>query len=343
MNKEFLNIHENLPSERIMSSSFLTYFEDKHGFIYYSSGVGTHPSDSLVRAVLVYAPAEESNSTRIQVDTGRFFTKVVDNGGLVRFNKEDVGEGIAEIIKTRYTRDPITDEPILAVKSSDVIKVYDPRISLGIILGDSRGLYGEAQQSLFKLKELFLQQKVNESEIGIYGGLQVGILNRNNNAQVNLRDIDVVVYGLRNLPVVKNLVQKSRKIDFQLISHELAYHERAVMRRDYYAKLGLGAIGVDIKIIRQEWDKNSYPPDWKFSGVSITNRGEMIDDIEVLTIPASFKIKTTDGQLLTVSTRMFNYIGAGWAGDEVAFFGDLGVDGSVLLRDPSKHFIYPML
>ena len=62
MNKEFLNIHENLPSERIINSSFLTYFEDKHGFIYYSSGVGTHLSDSLVRAVLVYAPAEESNS-----------------------------------------------------------------------------------------------------------------------------------------------------------------------------------------------------------------------------------------------------------------------------------------
>ena len=72
-------------------------------------------------------------------------------------------------------------------------------------------------------------------------------------------------------------------------------------------------------------------------------RGEIIDDVEVLTIPASFKVKTVDGQLLTISTRMYNYIGAGWMGDRVAFSGDLGVDGSVLLRDPTRHFIYPLL
>lgn len=344
MNKEFLNTHENSHSEHIMSSSFLTYFEDNYGFIYYSNGVGTHPSNNLVRAVLVYIPAEESGSTRVQVDTGKYFNKVVDNGGLVKFNKESVEKETAEIIKTRYTKDPITDEPILAVKSSDVVKVYDPRISLRAILDDSMSSYGEIQQNLLRLKELFLQQRISESEIGIYGGLQVGILNRNSNAQANLRDVDIIVYGLRNLPAVKNLAQKNRKTRFSTkINHELAYHDRAVKRRDYYARLTFEAINVDIKVIRQEGDQNSYPSNWKFSGVSIVNRGEIIDDSEVLTIPASFKVKTTDGQLLTISTRMFNYIGAGWIGDKVEFFGDLGVDGSVLLRDPSRHFIYPIL
>lgn len=337
--KEILEKNNSSP---IQEAPFLTYFEDKYGLIYYSSGSLTHPNPNLVRSVLAYIPADENIATRRQLVTNKLYIKDVDNGGLKKVENGGIVEATKDIIYSRYTQDPLTGEPILAVPVDEVIKVYNPREAFkDLVEGRALVPSDDFNTALQKARTIFTEYGIQEKNIGVYGGLQVMLLHTSGR---EVRDIDMVIFGLDNLPLIKKIASDYRLPADNLSKSNSGLHpyNRANIRRDYYSRFEIGEFPIEMKLVRDLEDTNNYPDNWVWSGVVDLDEGIVLDDSEVLTIPASFLIRTVEGKEKRVSTAMFNYLGAGWIGDRVRFRGKVGIDGHILITDPNDHYIDPL-
>ena len=333
---EFQNDFEERKTRLQNTSGYLTYFKDKYGLIYYSNGiVGVDPKST--RAVLVYQPSQ-TDEARWQPETGMFYRKNIDNGGLDVISDGVIEGELNEVIKSRRVRNPETHDAYLSVPLADITDVYDPFTSHHSIIGARKAPIGAEYilECVENFTSILRAYGVAKDDIGLYGGLQAGIFPTD---ATRFHDVDIRIRGIEYLPTVKVLAADMKK-PLQLAMQGDNPIVSAMRKRMSLLQFKLDNLTVDLKVVRKESDLNSFPANDHVDGYvgEGEQRGFILDDREAVTSPTSFMVGLEDGREIAVTTLMYNYIGAAWSGDKVRFRG-LQTPNATMLTDPQKHFI----
>ncbi|MEM5776990.1 MAG: hypothetical protein QXJ06_00895 [Candidatus Aenigmatarchaeota archaeon] len=298
---------------------FLQYFKDKKGFIYYASGFG-NPSNGL-RSVLVYIPFKRGER---KLD-GIFYTKKIING-VFPTKIDDLPFSTQKYIKSRLKMHPVSKEFIISVPKTKISNFYNPKKALKKCLSDQ-----EIEDKLEKVIELLEKLDIPFSNLGVYGGLQVGILNK----QKPRKDIDILVYGLDFL---KNLKNPKLFDGWKRISKKrgFTYPERALKKRDKILSFEKDDIKVDIKFV--PLNKEALPElNYSQIGGEKILRGVVIDDKYACTLPSMFILLDRNNRKVVIRNHLYPYIGAAWKGDIIEVKGR-EVDGLIVV-DSFEHYI----
>ena len=300
---------------------FLTYFKDKYDVIYYSCGFENPPGG--LRAVLVYFPCD-ANPTRLDPLTNRGYIKAIVNG---TSSLDSLPSEVRKCALSRIIKHPNTGESIVCVPYSDISHFYDPKKSLRLLLD-------KPPPELLNAIEFLEGIGIPMGDLGVYGGLQVGLTRLDK----GLSDIDFLIYGLHHLCNLKNISNLRGWERMKTpMTQSMSPQERALTRRNHVLGFRKDGIQLDIKFIAVD-DEVQPPLDYNVPFREEEFSGIVVDDSKAPTLPSVYIIRRDDGKEVVVRNHLFLYIGAGWEGDRVKVRGRC-FDDHVILDSPD-HYMF---
>ncbi len=323
-----------------------TYFETNDGLIAYTYGYHSQfDQDNMVCSIVSYFVDQPTD--RLQVDTKRYLKKFIYEGNEVELidHQKELPEKIYKQLQLYTKINRHSGEKLLVIPIKDAVKVYPSSRGLTRFL-DNKKLLNESKRQIFiEMINLLKKNKIEQKDLGLYGSLQLGIVNKKVDA-----DIDLLIFGLKNynkLIKLTNSQSNQLQIDskYQSINHFLPW-KNARVTRNSIAKLHLpNGSDVDVKIIPE---KNEYH-NLNFHDIQIDDNalieieGKVINSQCGLSYPAVFEIQTSN-KLYTVFSRMYVFIGAVKNGQFAKVKGKLIKNhmNYIIIADARNDYIYAL-
>lgn len=324
-----------------------TYFKDTDGFIYYASGDNSLDNDAI-RSVLVYTPSEDNSAVRYQPNSETSYAKNVSHGYQSELERlrESLPPEQYRTISAMFERNDENGDEFLAVQSSRVTEVYDPKAALQQLYNHESPAYSvDATEKVRETVKAFEGVGIELNRLGLYGGLQCSLVHTDGKEML---DVDLLVEGISAYDDVVGL-SAGNIVHPETFPAFIATHpiKRAVaMRRGQLSQFRLPQhpdTVVDVRIVRAERDDQSVAdllsrltPQ---SAITLTG-AKVVDAKESLSIPACFKVQDTNGKIWSVITNQYHHLGAATKGDLVSVHGRIGDADTILLTDPVADYIY---
>lgn len=323
-----------------------TYFETKSGLICYSYGPAARfDGEHIVCAVVGYF--SDKPTSRLQVNTGRYIEKFVYEGN------EYIGDVVEQLVQApfevrerikRLVRvNPETGERLLVMPCFEILKTYSPHAALEHLMDGTSGLGAQKETAVRKLIDIFGQFDIKQEDLGMYGSLVYGAAIE---SPTKVSDIDILVYGLYNRLKIDKMIAVYGNKDktnskYSAINEFFPWRIARERRNDISQMRFDENIIVDIKTVRKTEDKVSFDfQNYEVEQGELEIEGIVIDDVEGLTSPSVYKIKST-GKIYIVGTRLYVFVGAAKKGDRVKIKGKkLKGKDMILVADARAHYIY---
>ena len=325
------------------SISPFTYFKDTDGYIFYASGPEEQASET-VRSILVYVPCAPKYATKVHPYSQTYYKKCLAHGyrsELLRL-QEELDRSSYIKISNLCSSDTTTGEEFLIVPRSSIVEWYDSKEALRDILQDNRHIYpASVRSAVLATISLFNHAGIQTSRLGIYGGLQCGLIPTNG---LSLNDVDVVVYGVDAYPIIVNLAKYNSTLqEFTSFIAEDPIRRAEALRRGQLSQFRLPHqphTPIDARIIRTDNDPKVSLPQAARDHREITLRGARVTQASgSLSFPITYEVLDSDHKQWNVITNLYQHIGAATVDDIVELRG-LAYGSTILLSNPSKHYIY---
>lgn len=327
-----------------------TYFRDTYGFIFYAHKPQFINAVYGIRATLVYVPSEKGSRTCLLNDLA--YEKVIFHGLSRELNlfNDSLPPATLDRLKDLMTSNPLLKEEFVFVPLSEIDYRYSSKLSLQKIVSgnhDLTGLSEDAYSKVVAAVKLLRDKGVPVEDIGLYGGLQCFMV-RNSQKQIN--DVDLLVDGVEHYPVICELSKGNTVNPYKLAANTRQNKKavQAAVRRGELSQFLLSGYDqtlCDVRILRKRSDLNSYPEasqnnnPWSDSE-TVTIKGARVTRAnESLSLPYCFEVETSEGKVMTISGRYYEFIGAATIGDEIEARGLQINDYNLVLTDADRHYI----
>ncbi len=333
-------------------ASPFTYFEDRHGIIYYSHGVTRGEHDPEIRATAVYFAGEmPGHPQRVSWLTGQSYFKFIMAGlSEERANLGQLPIGHREALSSRLRRDPHTNEHYLAIPVSEVRHCFSPWEALEAICPSRpapSSAPAQVRQAVTAVLEELTTAGIPRRDLGLYGGLQCGIAM----ADETVHDVDILVLGNSHYRAV---VDHCRAKELRWVPDERIaaspllcdYEHRRVRVSQSHTSSLIGEVLIDIRLVPTPRDHQSSDCAGREADESlelVTMRGRVVDASASLSLPACLVVAELGGSgTAHVVSAHHHLVGAAHDGDLVKVTGMRGVDGTVHVLDEERHGVVPL-
>lgn len=325
-----------------------TYFKDADGFIYYASG-DNNLNNETVRSVLVYAPGEGDAAVRYQPESDTQYVKSLSHGyqsELPRLQDTLSPEQYTKIAD-KFVQDSVSSDEFLAVPTSGITEVYDPKQAFGALLTGNHTMYSsEASKRVQEAAAAFESKGIASERLGLYGGLQCSLIHTDGK---EINDIDLLVDGLDAYDAMIALAQNNvvRPETFPAFIANNAIKRSVAIRRGQLSQFRLTQhpdTVVDIRLVRTDHDDTRTAQQLAslhLGGTIDLQTATVTHAHEALSTPARFEVQTTRGKQISVITNQYHHLGAAGVGDTVTLRGRATDQHTIALTDPNNHYIYP--
>lgn len=310
--------------------SDLDYFMTKDRIIFLVKG-GYHPPDKVF-AYPVFWP--DPKGERYNPEFGRYTKQVSD------INNQRIFE-----MQPQYRHAGVPQATPLVPKA-DITRVFEPSLRLTDFLSGGReGMW----HNLYDFINHHIG--IQAQDIGIFGSYLVGL--HGNQQGEHLKDIDFVIYGIRNMQRVKAaIISLRRKLNANPISPgHIKYH---VYKFGRHFRPDLNSFDLTLankwssvqlapgllSTLRFSYKRDELPSN-PITGPplgSIQLSGKVIEDEGTNFMPRTFKLVTPWGETWQVVTYFWAFQSAVRTRDEVQVTGDLH-PGNVICVDATDHGI----
>lgn len=329
----------------LYNSSYFTYFLGPEDMIFYSHGLGCHPSTKSLRAVMTYFPDKKGD--RVLYKTNRTYRSTRING----FSEDlptikQLPPKQRDCLLDHLSNDPYTGEEIIEIPLSEITAVFDPKRSLQEFLNAPPSLAGIAQvhaQVIFAVN-ILLNARIPLSDLGFYGSLQCSLFHKELRNKFN--DIDILVYGLEHQDKIVKIAQGHKIMDYKRLDRTDAILQKIEKRQLDLSEVHMLYEGqktyMHLTQVRKEEDINTFPDLSKvvFNKDSCTIKGVVLDSQEGFTTPTVFDVLLDNGKHLKIINRYYYFTKAAYKGDRIAAKGFLSQGGKYLtLSDTKQHFL----
>ena len=305
-----------------------------------------------ITSCIVYKTITNPNdANRVRVADGSLHKKITLDGT----PKEELiyldDHNLMELLSFLYLMND-NNERIVAVPASEIDTLYSPRESLLKILMDRvPGLPKEIVHKVKKAVSYLVENGIPLEDIGVYGGLQTFMIHFDPNLRgkasdsAPLKDIDLVIYGLKYVHGVKTLAEKNIKYKkagkntrVSHVSEEIRSRRHELSR--IYIPNDQDGLFCDIKIVRDMDDRNLFSSEFSLTGKDIVLSGTVIDAKESLCSTPVFQLLIRDIGIVTISSSKYNFIAAVSEGDVIRTrVACTTNDKYFSLSDPQSHYI----
>jgi hypothetical protein len=314
----------------------MTYLADRGGLIYWALGRSLQAREDALRVVLSYVPIGDGGYRKCVFHGYDFEVERLE-----RRCGTDVADGVVGRVTSLVQSDDVAGDQYLALPVRDVDEVFGPvRIEAA---GEKELLDPDV---LVALRERLDHLGVDAEDVRFYGRVACGLAPNGSPG-----DVDIVLDQLRYRTRVEGDAATREKITldgldpfFRDDPHRLA----TVKRRWSLSQLELDACGrtiqLDVKVTDEERPNDVarlyYDRSWGRLGEVIDLRLTVTDADRVLSPAPLLRGRTSDGTVVSVSSKHYMYSGMATVGDNIRVTGVADESGQrIALTNPVKHYV----